>query len=198
MSTMRGSFSVLVAGAVAAVAVSAVVVTQATGESGPDAPQVSRAAAYLAATQGELEGTQHRVSTVRLDHAVEGREIYVLRGEDTRCILVAGAAQEPGHSESLACSDNEDVVDRPFQSGFDTAGGGRVDVVWTDTPGARASASGGSVEVRVGATLIAAIRTDGTIGGELRWSAAGSPSVQLLSASERDERARAALAAVGE
>lgn len=194
---MRSS-SVLLAGAVAVVAATGVVVTQATGESGPDVPQMSRATAYLAATQGELEGTPHRVSTVRLDHAVEGREVYVLRGDDTRCILVAGAAQEAGHSESLACSGAEDVGDRPFQAGFDTASGGRVDLVWADAPAARASATGGNVEVRVGSTLIAAIRTDDAVAGELSWSAAGGRSARLWSASERDERARAALAAAGE
>lgn len=171
---------ILLAGGVAA--------TQATG----DSPQpLTRAEALLAATQAELADTQHSVSAITLEHAVDGREVYALTGTDTACILVAGEDQAPGRSQSLACTNTAlSEPQRPMRTGFATASGnGFVDLVWVgDDAPAQVSTTGAPVSVELGTEVIAAKRTDDTVASGLEWqaSAAEPVEVELPSRAERD------------
>lgn len=202
MNRSLGLKSILGVGVTAVAVTAAVAVGQATGESAPKVPEVPRAEAYLASTQAELEGSQHSVGTVRLDLQVDGREIYVLRGEDTRCVLVADASQAAGRSQSIACSDVRSATpEKPLHAGFPLKSGhGYVDLVWTDGAAAKAAVSGVPVEVRAGANVTAAVRPDDSEGSTLNWDAADGTSVReyLPSRSERDARNRAPLAAAKE
>lgn len=171
---------VLLAGGIAA--------TQATGDS-PVPP--TRAEALLAATQAELTGTQHSVSSITLQHVVDGREVYALSGTDTACILVAGEDQDLGRSQSLSCTNTAlSEPARPMRTGFTTASGsGYVDLVWVgdDVP-AQVSTSGAAVSVNLGTEIISAKRTDDTTASGLAWqaSAAAPVSVELPSRADRD------------
>ncbi len=165
----------------------AVAVTQATGD--PSEPP-TRADAALAATQAELAGTQHAVTAITLQHVVDGREVYALSGPDTACILVAGVDQEPGHSQSLSCTNTALAVPgRPLRTGFRTAtGGGYVDLVWVgnDAP-AQVSTSGAPVSVALGSEVISATRADDSAASGLQWqaSAPGPVAVELPSRADR-------------
>lgn len=165
--------------------------TQATGDS-PDSP--TRAEALLAATQAELAGTQHRVSAISLEHVVDGREVYGLTGPDTACILVAGADQPLGRSQSLSCTNTALASpEQPMQSGFRTASGsGYVDLVWVgDGAPTQVSTSGAPVSVELGSEIISARRTDDTAASALSWqdTAAEPVAVELPSRAERAEHA---------
>lgn len=177
------------AGATGAIAILAagVVATQATGDSPKPVP---RAEAVLAATQAELSDTQHRVSEIRLEHVIDGREVYALSGPDTSCVLVAGEDQEAGKSQSLACT-NAALADpqRPLRTGFaTTAGGGYVDLVWVggDAP-SQIARTGAAADVRIGTEVVASVRNDDSTGSVLRWQgAADEPvTVELPSRAER-------------
>lgn len=188
-------------GGLATLVVVGLAVTRAAGETSqpPQDSGAGRAAAYLTATRGELAGTTYTLSSIRLEHRVDGREVYSLRGPDSWCILVAGAAQAPGHSQSLSCVDANAVSpDQHMVTGFELASGqGYVDLVWAgDGPPTSVASAGADVDLRVGPYVIAAIRADDTTNVGLRWTTAGGGSahVDLLSRDTRTARERAALA----
>lgn len=168
-----------------------VAVAQATGD-GPEPP--TRSEALLAATQAELAGTQHAVSSISLEHVVDGREVYALTGPATACILVAGEDQALGRSQSLACTHpGYSDASRPMQTGFATAsGGGYVDLVWVgdDVP-AQVSAVGAPVSVELGSEIISAKRTDDTAASGLEWQASAPAPVEVELPSRADRIAQA-------
>lgn len=169
---------VLLAGGVAA--------TQATGDS-PTPP--TRAEALLAATQAELADTQHSVSAITLEHAVDGREVYALTGPDTACILVAGESQDLGRSEKLVCTNTALASpERPMRTGFATAAaGGFVDLVWVgDQAPSQVSTSGAPVAVQLGSEIISAKRTDDTAASGLEWQAPATAPVEVELPSRAD------------
>lgn len=174
---------VLLAGGVAA--------TQATGDS-PTPP--TRAEALLTATQAELADTQHSVSTITLEHVVDGREVYALSGTDTACILVAGEQQDLGRSESLTCTNTALASpERPMRTGFATAAaGGFVDLVWVgDQAPAHVSTTGAPVSVELGSEVISAKRIDDTAASGLEWQASAAAPVEVELPSRADRTAQA-------
>lgn len=165
-----------------------VAVTQATGDS-PAPP--TRAEALLGATQAELVGTQHSVSTITLEHVVDGREVYALAGPATACILVAGEGQDLGRSQTLACTNTAlSEPERPMRTGFVTSSGkGYVDLVWVGGGApSQVSTSGAPVSVELGSEIVSAKRTDDTVASGLEWQAAAAEpvAVTLPSRAERE------------
>lgn len=178
-----------VGGAIVALT-AAIAVTQATGDTpGSDPQSPTRAQAVLAATQAELADTQHRVDQIRLEHVIDGQEVYALEGPDTACILVAGEDQDAGRSRSLSCTNAALAQpERPMSTGFATARGGYVDLIWVaDAAPAQVARSGAAADVRLGSRIVAAHRASDDASARLRWQAPGGDpvAVDLLS---RDER----------
>ncbi len=181
-----------VAGAIVLVT-AGVAVAQATGgTSGADqAPETTRAAAVLAATQGELADTELRVTEIELQHVIDGREIYALSGGNAECILVAGEDQDAGRSQSIACAPTATAApSSPLATGFELgSGSGFVDLVWVDgqTP-SQVATSGAPTEVRIAPGVVAAVRANDSRAAELRWNAptAGPVEVELASRADRE------------